>query len=793
MNRTISGYPCQRWSLTVPHDHQFTKTGDHNFCRNPVDSGVDQLWCYANTTKLEWEYCLLPFCFSSEDIIGCQHKRTKGRDYRGKANTTVTGTACQAWSATTPHKHSFKDLGDHNYCRNPSGSQTQQLWCHTTDANIEWEYSSVPFCTPLKLLDFSLDGDCSPDEEGSYSHAFVWKENFPASFTICAAFMVERWERSINSPMFRIVDQKRKTWLYLELLAAYDQTIFKIKFSDEHFTVTSNSLFFPLRWTRLCFSFDSNNNMAALVIDGSQLGERLITVGDPRPTNLGLIIGWGDRTQESPGKFTDVNIFSNPLSNLSEAGEQCGALGDFLNWNEAIWTLQSRARLVEEDSALGPCRRESKIHVYPMTEAHVLSDCMWHCEKMGGRSPSVRTFKQWQNFAEEVQEIVGLSGKLWLPATEGDKNSNLSRPDHWPQGVEAEEGVWRDFYTGRQLDNYTKPWFIGDQGRTENCIFYYPQRSTAASWKEWQCFARDHVGCPCSYDTPPLLYLRGFCSSTRMNVKSSSFTPKQVPTNPTEVVMVGQHYSKMFYNSTQKQWIISHVFDGVLARTDASHNSNALGKQNWTITNDAEACSKGQASYTIEMKLSACKEDEFTCNNGQCVNMKKRCNQLSNCRDKSDELNCQILILEEGYNKRVPPISPASLIEDLVEPVRVKTSLSLLKVVAIEEEDHAIQLQFEIALEWKEKRATYHNLKGESYLNALSVEDINRLWLPLVVYTNTAQQETTRLGVEWEWITKVLVKREADFQRSDPSVLDEAEIFKGEENSLFLVQSFTLP
>ena len=112
MNRTMSGYPCQRWSLTVPHDHQFTGTGDHNFCRNPVDSGVDQLWCYANTTKFEWEYCLVPFCSSSEDISGCQHKRTKGRDYRGKANTTVTGIACQTWSNTTPHKHTFTRCTD---------------------------------------------------------------------------------------------------------------------------------------------------------------------------------------------------------------------------------------------------------------------------------------------------------------------------------------------------------------------------------------------------------------------------------------------------------------------------------------------------------------------------------------------------------------------------------------------------------------------------------------------------------------------------------------------------------
>ena len=107
------------------------------------------------------------------------------------------------------------------------------------------------------------------------------------------------------------------------------------------------------------------------------------------------------------------------------------------------------------------------------------------------------------------------------------------------------------------------------------------------------------------------------------------------------------------------------------------------------------------------------------------------------------------------------------------------------------EEDHSIELQLQITLEWKEKRAIYHNLKQKSYLNTLSMKDINRLWLPLVVYNNTDQQETTRLGVDWEWSTNVVVNREGRFERSGYEVLDEIEIFKGEENSLSMVQSYT--
>ena len=80
----------------------------------------------------------------------------------------------------------------------------------------------------------------------------------------------------------------------------------------------------------------------------------------------------------------------------------------------------------------------------------------------------------------------------------------------------------------------------------------------------------------------------------------------------------------------------------------------------------------------------------------------------------------------------------------------------------IKEEDHSIELQFQIIPEWKETRAVYHNLKPEIYLNVLSFEEINRLWLPFLVYTNTDQQKTTRFVDDWEWSTYVSGKREGN-------------------------------
>ena len=80
------------------------------------------------------------------------------------------------------------------------------------------------------------------------------------------------------------------------------------------------------------------------------------------------------------------------------------------------------------------------------------------------------------------------------------------------------------------------------------------------------------------------------------------------------------------------------------------------------------------------MKLTGCKQDEFTCNDGQCVNMTKRCNQIGDCRDKSDEESCKILHLGKGYNMRIPPISITGGNEKKMKPVPVEVSLLLYKV-----------------------------------------------------------------------------------------------------------------
>ena len=114
---------------------------------------------------------------------------------------------------------------------------------------------------------------------------------------------------------------------------------------------------------------------------------------------------------------------------------------------------------------------------------------------------------------------------------------------------------------------------------------------------------------------------------------------------------------------------------------------------------------------------------------------------MPDCRDESDENNCQLISMQANYNKNLPPIGQNQ--DGSIIPVQVTVSLDLMRVVEIKEIFHSIRLQFRLTLKWRENnRVLYQNLKRETLLNVLTENDKKRLWLPRIVYENTDQKES---------------------------------------------------
>ena len=488
-------------------------------------------------------------------------------------------------------------------------------------------------------------------------------------------------------------------------------------------------------------------------------------------------------------KVTYLNVFSPALSGdvkkdiTNSERSECGQPGNYLRWNETKWNLAGNANELSIPVIDGPCQNEIPLKVYTANFRSAVA-CMQHCQKLGGRSPPVRTLMEWQGLTREIEAMLpklpssvsdeGNTTDFWLPVTDGKEiDGRLRSHDHWPKDVKPSEGVMRDFYTGQPLDMYDQHMLEDSRGHFTKMTYTKPKNQTG-TWSRsrvgpvWQT-----IMCSCVHDArkQPHLHLRGLCPTSSLRTANHmaglSYTLKQLQSNPDDLHFVGGMSSRIFYDN---KWRIADANSAAHGfSVDSTKESYVLGKHDWTLWSD------GCPNRNVTLKLTGCNQGydgdqvgEFTCNDGQCVNMSQRFDQVQNCRDNSDEEECQLLKLRNGYNKFIPPFTIEEYTEGTRVPASVDVGITLHKVMSIDEVESTIDLKFEISLQWKDNRLTFNNLKEETYLNALSVDEIDSIWMPWVIYENTDQSQMTRIS--WTETgtgrsTTATVLREGNFTR----------------------------
>ena len=208
-----------------------------------------------------------------------------------------------------------------------------------------------------------------------------------------------------------------------------------------------------------------------------------------------------------------------------------------------------------------------------------------------------------------------------------------------------------------------------------------------------------------------------------------------------------------------------------------------LGPSIWEINNDSKLCSADETYHQL-MTLSACREDEFTCKDGNCVSMNLRCDGRTHCQDGYDEEECRLLIAPVGYNKFLVPPAPGDN-----EKLTINASITIEKI-NIDEVDGFLRTKLTLNTIWFDTQLTYQNLK-QNEKNFMYAEDMESIWKPWVQFENIENIDKVKKTGQLDSVA-IIPNDKFEFKNGGLENIHNTFLFKGSLNALNFERQLTV-
>ncbi|TRY67458.1 hypothetical protein TCAL_08028 [Tigriopus californicus] len=182
-------------------------------------------------------------------------------------------------------------------------------------------------------------------------------------------------------------------------------------------------------------------------------------------------------------------------------------------------------------------------------------------------------------------------------------------------------------------------------------------------------------------------------------------------------------------NSIQREWRIqSMIFPEEFFSLKSSDYQFPFGRRIWTV-GGAHICSLATGS-NITLTFARCNSSQFTCDDGRCIELAQKCDGTTDCRDKSDELNCKIIQPDDTYIKQIVPVSSGG-------QTQIQIQVSIHSIRNVEPMESKITFHFSAAFTWSDSRLKLADLSEEESRNVLSQIDLATIWIPQIILANT--------------------------------------------------------
>ncbi|KAK7065522.1 hypothetical protein SK128_006704 [Halocaridina rubra] len=458
----------------------------------------------------------------------------------------------------------------------------------------------------------------------------------------------------------------------------------------------------PATWYHICFTYDHEKTIISTYMDGELNNHQMYDIGE----NIfgdNVTIGQSDKktSQKSfSGELTQVNVWDRALSEediKDMATCKHDIQGNYVSW-ERGWTLHKISSHQIPLEKL--CQKDIGIKRF-WFPTKPFSTALYLCQALGTHLP----------LGVPVLDIGALN-KL-IPQGLTDRCYNR----YWTSLMdENEEGFWK-YYSG-----HNESLIIWDQKEPNGLQYENCAIATDKGLHDVDC--KGNLECIiCSFEGDRKFSFLGTCED---ELRNQYFVAKQ--NNISELHFMG--YGNYYIRKQAGRWTwVDDVYGRVIAKMEIIKPNFPMGRRWWKL--EESVCGQKPGTQR-QLLLSPCRHDQFTCSDATCVPHENRCDLKYDCKDNSDEVDCNTVAFPEDYQYYLPPrISREEGINLLIKLNIIVEFLSLKTM------DMQLEAVFVMSLTWEDSRLHYQNLKESNTLNILSNDTVKRLWIPTVSFVNT--------------------------------------------------------
>ena len=570
-------------------------------------------------------------------------------------------------------------------------------------------------------------------------------------------------------------------------------------------------------WNNFCYGFSTEENTQIIFHNGLKMHHYNSTrKGSPIAKMFDIRLGKNLR-----GSMSEFNLYGKLLKQdeMQDWTGKCETKSqpDLLDWDPRVFDIThtdstKNVRIDNVDSKefcrLIAQRGEQVLEVEDDGEEKSPLSSKDRCLRLNGDLKNFPLNKRdlqkmddvFHQFLEAINETYRL---YWVEGRMRMKPEYLEQRDFYPEGGRLEAF---DMETNKTIVPFSDQLF-GPVRHTytkmpKMCLRYWPskrdrqmmsdelwirgdgsfevQKEAILNWEK--CDRKQGEGYMCEFPSKVFLTFKGLCEMTIIDTRYSFSEHNVLERKITKKrAYVGSTGWKLFHNTLTKEWQLVHPFYRDNSLTMINKDVLPVGKQKWLIANDT--CNEGKTN-TKSLLLSPCRDDQFTCDDGKCIELSKRCNNLEECDDVSDETNCKTVYVDEKkYLKSKPPPSPSN-----TGRLSVKIDCQVTLIQEINEVQQFLELQFFLSLHWIDKRITFYNIKRSVGMNTLSKEEKGMIWMPIVIFHNTKRKLRTMHDEE----SLVSVSRTGKGTKSGLDVNEDIYLFKGLDNPLTVSRAYNI-